>query len=133
MSVISIVKSRKQNQLRVVGSNTAQGATKNIFGLGGNGISLRKIHFYRNCCLCLFLVRYVEERPWWPIECPSKERRQANKREIRSNLLIFYFKVGKLQDSGKKEEGKTFRKLHALGMDDDLWDRVRGVLNIARQ
>ena len=24
------------------------------------------------------------------------------------------------------EEGKTFHKLHALGMNDHLWDKVRG-------
>ena len=36
-------------------------------------------------------------------------------------------KDGKLQDSGKQEEGKTFHKLPVLGMNDDLWDRVRGL------
>ena len=35
-------------------------------------------------------------------------------------------KHGKLQDSGKQEEGKTFHELHVLGMNDDLWDTVRG-------
>ena len=47
--------------------------------------------------------------------------------EIRSSLLILDLKDGKLQDSGKQEEGKTFHKLHVLGMNDDLWDRVREV------
>ena len=28
---------------------------------------------------------------------------------------------------GKQEEGKTFHKLHVLGMNDDLWDRLRGL------
>ena len=36
-------------------------------------------------------------------------------------------KDGKLSDSGKEEEGKTFHKLHALGMNDDMWDGFRGV------
>ena len=27
----------------------------------------------------------------------------------------------------KGRGGKTFHKLHVLGMDDDLWDRVRGL------
>ena len=27
----------------------------------------------------------------------------------------------------KQEEGKTFHKLHVLGMNDDLWDKVRGI------
>ena len=38
------------------------------------------------------------------------------RREIRSSLLILDLKDGKLQDSGKQEEGKTFHKLHVLGM-----------------
>ena len=29
--------------------------------------------------------------------------------------------------SCKIQEGKTFHKLHVLGMNDDLWDRVRGL------
>ena len=27
----------------------------------------------------------------------------------------------------KQDEGKTFHKLHVLGMNDDLWDKVRGL------
>ena len=42
------------------------------------------------------------------------------RREIRSSLLTTVLKDGKLQDSGKQEEGKTFHKLHVLGMNDDL-------------
>ena len=38
-------------------------------------------------------------------------------------------KDGKLWDSGKQEEGKTFHKLHVIGLNGDLWDRVRGVGN----
>ena len=30
------------------------------------------------------------------------------------------------QDS-RKEEGKTFHRLHVLGMNDNLWDRVLGL------
>ena len=26
-----------------------------------------------------------------------------------------------------QEEGRKFHKLHVLGMNDDLWDRVRGL------
>ena len=26
-----------------------------------------------------------------------------------------------------QEEGKAFQKLHVLGMDDDLWDKARGL------
>ena len=35
-------------------------------------------------------------------------------------------KDGRLYDSGK-QEGKRFHKLHFPGMNDDLWDRVRGL------
>ena len=31
------------------------------------------------------------------------------------------------KDSGKQEEGKMLHKLHLLGMNDDLRDRVRGL------
>ena len=31
------------------------------------------------------------------------------------------------QDSEKQEGGKKFHKLHVLGMNDDLWDGVRGL------
>ena len=29
-----------------------------------------------------------------------------------------------MKDSEKEEEGRTFYKLHVLGMNDSLWDRV---------
>ena len=71
-----------------------------------------------------FLVGYVEEGLWWPIQSPSKGRKKkANShevREIRSSLLILELKDGKLHDSGGQEKGKTFHKLHVLGMNDDL-------------
>ena len=41
-------------------------------------------------------------------------------REIKSSLLILDLKDGNLSDSGKQEEGKTFHKLHVLGMNDNL-------------
>ena len=31
------------------------------------------------------------------------------------------------QKAKRREEGQTFHKLHALGMNDDLWDRVCGL------
>ena len=39
---------------------------------------------------------------------------------MRSSSLIFDLKKGKSQDSGKKEEGKTFHKLQVNGMNHDL-------------
>ena len=66
---------------------------------------------------------YVRERPRWPIQSPNTEKKKKVKGEeewgIRSSLLILEGKLqlakwqdGKLQDSGKQEEGKTFHKLH---------------------
>ena len=72
---------------------------------------------------CIFLVSYIEERPWWPIPSPNKGKKQkAKRREISSGLLVLDLKYGKLQDSEKEEEGRMFHKLHALGMNDDLWE-----------
>ena len=47
--------------------------------------------------------------------------------EIRSSVLTLDLKDGNLQDSGKEEEGKTFHKLHVIGTNDDLWDKIRGL------
>ena len=63
----------------------------------------------------------------------GEERRKwkAKRREIemRSSLLILDLKDGKLQDSGKQEGGKTFHQLHVLEMNDDFWDKLRGLGN----
>ena len=76
-------------------------------------------------------MNYVGEKPWWPVESPKKAKRrnQMAKRGIRSSLLILYLKDGKLQDSRKQEEGKTFHKSHVAENDenDDLWDNVCGL------
>ena len=51
-------------------------------------------------------MSYVGERPWWPIQGSNKGRKKKVKgyeREIRSSLLIFDLKDGKLHDSGKQE------------------------------
>ena len=57
----------------------------------------------------------------------ARRKQKAKRREIRSSLLILDLKDGKLQDSGKQEEGKTFHKMHVLGMNDCLWDGVCGL------
>ena len=57
----------------------------------------------------------------------KKEAKVWEKWEIRSRLFILDLKDGKLQDLGKQEGGKTFHKLHVLGMKDNLWDRIRGM------
>ena len=57
----------------------------------------------------------------------KEKAKGVEERGIRSSLLILDFHHGRLYDSGKEEEGKTFRNLHALGTNNDLWDRVRGL------
>ena len=78
------------------------------------------------------MVNYVGERPWWPIQSPNKEggkkiAKGEEEKEIRSSLLILDLKAGRMKDSGKQEEGKTFHKLHVLGMNEDWWDIVCAV------
>ena len=50
--------------------------------------------------LYFFLVGYVEERLWWPIQSPNtggkKKVSSQEEREIRSSLLILDLKDGKL-------------------------------------
>ena len=54
-------------------------------------------------------------------KAPTKEeRRKRAAKRIRSSLFTLDLKDGKLLDSGKQEEGKTFHKLHVLGMNEDL-------------
>ena len=59
----------------------------------GNQLSLNVAKMQLN-----FLVSYVEERPWWPIQRPNRGRRGKTKgyeeREIGSNLLILDLKGG---------------------------------------
>ena len=50
----------------------------------------------------------------------EESERLRGERDISSSLLTLDLTDGKLKDSGKQEEGKTFHKLHFLGMNDDL-------------
>ena len=75
-------------------------------------------------CL-LFLLSSVEERPWWPIQSLNKGKKESERLRGERDQVKFIdldLKDGKLQDSGKQEEGKTFHKFHVLGMNDELWD-----------
>ena len=51
------------------------------------------------CCVGFFLVGYVEERLWWPIQSPSigrkKKANSLKDSEVRSSLLILDLKDGK--------------------------------------
>ena len=62
-----------------------------------------------------------------PQQRKKEESENYDEREIRSSLLILDLKDGRLQDSGKQEEGNGFHKLHVLWMNDGLCDRVRGI------
>ena len=48
--------------------------------------------------------------------------KDQQEREARSSFVILDLKDAELQDS-EKEESKTFHKLHAFGINDNLWDR----------
>ena len=74
----------------------------------------------------------------WSISCfipkayskaPKKGRKKglSRERETRSILLMLDLKTDELYDSGKEDEGKTFHVLQLLGMNEDLWDKVRGL------
>ena len=51
----------------------------------------------------------------------------GKERETGSSLLTSNLKEDKLLHSGKEEDGKTFHKLHVLGKNGNLWDRVHGL------
>ena len=76
------------------------------------------------------MVAYAKPHKRKKEECErlrgEREREREREREIRLSLLILDLRDGELQDSGKQERGKTFQDLFVLGMNDDLWDRVRG-------
>ena len=73
-------------------------------------IALYKYKHHFHCMSCLgvlvgnqedfFLVGYVEERLWWPIQSPNigrkKKANSKEDREIRSSLLILDLRDGKL-------------------------------------
>ena len=68
-------------------------------------------------------MAYAKPQQW------KKEgsERLRGEREMRSSLFILDLKDGRLQDSGRQDEGKTLHKLHVLGMNDDFWVRVYGL------
>ena len=63
---------------------------------------------------------------------PQKRKKEESEklrgeREIISRLLPSDLKKGELKDFGQEEEGKTFHKLHVLGMNYELWDKIHGL------
>ena len=47
---------------------------------------IMKLHFPSHF---LFLVSYVEEKPWWPIQSPTKEERGKQKAKEKERGLRF--------------------------------------------
>ena len=64
-------------------------------------------------------------------DIPQQRKKEESKRLRGKRDQIKFidrrFKDGKLSGAGKQREDTTFHKLHVLGMNDDLWDRVRGL------
>ena len=63
---------------------------------------------------------------------PQQRKKEESERlrgeQIGPNSFVLDLKEGKLSDSEKgEEENKMSHKLHVFGMDDDWWDRVRGL------
>ena len=60
---------------------------------------------------------------------PTKEEKErlSREREIMSSLLVLDLKTDTLYDSGKEDKGKTFHVVQVIGMNEDLWDEVRGL------
>ena len=58
-------------------------------------------------------------------ESKKEERKSQEERGIGSSLLILDLNNGKLLDAEKQEEGKKFHELHVLGVNDDMWNKVR--------
>ena len=62
-------------------------------------------------------------------KAPTKEeRRKQNFKRERDQINFIDLRFERRQNIGfrKAREGKTFHQLNVLGMNDDLWDKVRG-------
>ena len=65
---------------------------------------------------------YVEERLWWPYKAQQRKKEEREQLMYRDKIKFINLRFERWQvvGSGKQQEGKTFHKLHALGMNDDL-------------
>ena len=54
---------------------------------------------------------------------PHQRKKEGERDQIK--FIDLRFERWHIEDSGKQEEGKMFRKMHVLGVNDDLWDTVR--------
>ena len=63
------------------------------------------------------------------VEISQQRKREGKMLRVERDNIEFTdprFERGKSWNSGIEKEGKTFHKLQAFGMNDDLWDRVGG-------
>ena len=63
---------------------------------------------------------------------PQKKRKEEESERLRGErdqikFIDLRFEGWQVVRFRKARKGKTFHKLHVLGMSDDLWDRVRGL------
>ena len=70
------------------------------------------------------MATYIKPQQWKKEE--SEQLRGARDQMKLIDLKFERWHVVGFRKAGK-QEGKTFHKLHVLGMNDDLWDRVREV------
>ena len=61
---------------------------------------------------------------------PQKWKKEESERlrgEVdKIKFIGLRFAIGQVVNSGKQEDCKRFHKLDVLGMNGDLWDRIRG-------
>ena len=62
---------------------------------------------------------------------PQQRKKEESERLSgeRDQIKFIYLRFERWQVVGfrKQEGGKTFHKLHVLGINDDLWDKIRGL------
>ena len=62
-----------------------------------------------------------------PYKGPTIKEGERLRERDKIKFIDLRFERWQVGNSGKQEESKTFHRLHVLGMNDDLWDRVRGL------
>ena len=60
-----------------------------------------------------------------PQQRKKKESERLRPERDQIKFIDLRLKDGKFSDSGQQEEDKTFHKWHVLGMNGDLWDKIR--------
>ena len=83
-----------------------------------------------NALWVFFLVSHVGERPWRPIQSPTRKKEEmeglrGERDQIK--LINLKFKRWQVVRFRKARKSKTFHKLHVRWMNDDLRDIVCGL------